>query len=439
MITIANPIYDAVFKYLMEDERIARTILSALLQKNIVKVEVRPHEYSNSNSDKLSIFRIDFGATIREEDGSEHLILIELQKTWIPTETLRFRQYLVGDIEEPVLYVRHQSFDYEGNLVTKGLPNPFVDSLTHESVIVQIPRLDGRINNRLYEVLSIFDQTRKSAEDQHMLNLEDDLYPEEDTEMQHILRRLLMAATNADMRMDMNVEDEYYSIIEKQDTEILQRDRRIAEQRVEIAAKDEQRDIEARIEDLEKILKNVEVVDEEDVTADHMAVRVVRAGDHDIRDVRILRADDFVERKMRLGKMFDIRRVVVVVADEDGHGLFGKIFRDGRFAFRLAGEAVVDEIHLELAGDDVLIRQAGPCGGGAVDDGRAVENDGLEVAIGAARLEDGVLLEADVEVFHDGMHGEVDREAAELPRGEPLDLLVGISHIIRRKQRADEA
>ena len=29
--TIANPIYDAVFKYLMEDERIARTILSALL------------------------------------------------------------------------------------------------------------------------------------------------------------------------------------------------------------------------------------------------------------------------------------------------------------------------------------------------------------------------------------------------------------------------
>ena len=38
------------------------------------------------------------------------------------------------------------------------------------------------------------------------------------------------------------------------------------------AAKDEQRDIEARIEDLEKILKNVEVVDEEDVTADHIMI-----------------------------------------------------------------------------------------------------------------------------------------------------------------------
>lgn len=33
MITVANPIYDIVFKYLIEDERIARTILSALLKK----------------------------------------------------------------------------------------------------------------------------------------------------------------------------------------------------------------------------------------------------------------------------------------------------------------------------------------------------------------------------------------------------------------------
>ena len=38
------------------------------------------------------------------------------------------------------------------------------------------------------------------------------------------------------------------------------------------AAKDEQRDIEARIEELEKILKNVEVVDDEDVTADRIMI-----------------------------------------------------------------------------------------------------------------------------------------------------------------------
>ena len=67
-----------------------------------------------------------------------------------------------------------------------------------------------------------------------MLHLDDSLYPDDDVEMQHILRRLLMAATNAEMRMDMNVEDEYFSIIEKRDTEIMQRDWRIAEQKAEI-------------------------------------------------------------------------------------------------------------------------------------------------------------------------------------------------------------
>ena len=38
------------------------------------------------------------------------------------------------------------------------------------------------------------------------------------------------------------------------------------------AAKDEQRDIEARIEEIEKILKNVEVVDEDEVDLDKISV-----------------------------------------------------------------------------------------------------------------------------------------------------------------------
>jgi hypothetical protein len=43
----------------------------------------------------LSIFRIDFAATVRQSDGSE----------------------------EPVIYVRHQAYDYNEQLVTKGIPN----------------------------------------------------------------------------------------------------------------------------------------------------------------------------------------------------------------------------------------------------------------------------------------------------------------------------
>ena len=44
IITVANPIYDSVFKYLMEDNRVAKTVLSALLKKEVVEVEMRKHE-----------------------------------------------------------------------------------------------------------------------------------------------------------------------------------------------------------------------------------------------------------------------------------------------------------------------------------------------------------------------------------------------------------
>lgn len=261
MIHIANPIYDIVFKYLMEDERIVKTLLSALLKKEVLEAEVRKHEYTNGRRDKISMFRIDFGAKVKEADGSIRLVLIELQKTWLETETLRFRQYLgaqyanpenmlkddnpmghgipmvtvyllghkVGDIEEPVLYVSHKSYDYEGREVTKGLPDPFVDSLVHDSIIVQIPRLHGNVNNRLEEILSVFDQTRKDRHNRQVMNIDEAEYAG-DEEMMHIIHRLLAAAADTKLRQDMNVEDEYFLAIENRDTAIMKRDKRIKEQ-----------------------------------------------------------------------------------------------------------------------------------------------------------------------------------------------------------------
>ena len=109
MLTVANPIYDAVFKYLLEDERVARTLLSALLQREVVEVHVRKHEYTNGTRDKISMFRIDFGAQVRQDDGSLKLILIELQKTWLETETLRFRQYLGTQYADPDNIIKEEN------------------------------------------------------------------------------------------------------------------------------------------------------------------------------------------------------------------------------------------------------------------------------------------------------------------------------------------
>ena len=261
MIQIANPIYDSVFKYLMEDERIAKTLLSALLKKEVVAVEMRRNEYTNGVRDNISMFRIDFGAHVKEPDGTIRLVLIELQKTWLETETLRFRQYLgaqysnpenvpsennkdgyaipmvaiyllghrVGDINVPVLYVKHKAYDYDGNVVTDGIPDPFVESLIHDSIIVQIPLLHGQVNNRLEKVLSVFDQSQKNGSDRHVLNVNDTPFDDDD-DMQYLLRRLLMAAANAQLRQEMNVEDEYFKALGDRDTALMMKDKKLAEQ-----------------------------------------------------------------------------------------------------------------------------------------------------------------------------------------------------------------
>lgn len=260
IVHVANPIYDSVFKFMMEDERVAKTILSALLKKEVLAVTIRPHEYSNTTRDSLSMFRIDFAAQIREDNGEEQLVLIELQKTWLDTETLRFRQYLgaqynsqrnikpdsrkgyaypmiavyllghrVGKIEEPVIYVNHKAYDYNGKELKDSEKEPFVESLIHNSIIVQIPLLRGQVNNKLDKVLSIFDQTKKDELDNQVLNIDETSYSD-DADMMHIIHRLTAAAADSEMRQDMNVEDEYFKAIEDRDTAIMQRDKRLNEQ-----------------------------------------------------------------------------------------------------------------------------------------------------------------------------------------------------------------
>lgn len=268
MIYVANPLYDAVFKYMMEDERIAKTLLSALLQKTVIAVEMRRHEYPNISRDAISMFRVDFAATVLEDDGSKNLILIELQKTWLETETLRFRQYLavqynnkenmrketkgkyalptvavyllghyVGQFTEPVIYARHKIYDYEGNEVHQEEPDPFVESLQHDSIIVQIPRLRGRVNNRLEKILSVFDQSQIYPDDQRMLELDENKYGD-DAEMTHILHRLQSAAANPDIRNRMNAEDEFFQALEDRDTTIMTQKKELEKQKAAIKEKD---------------------------------------------------------------------------------------------------------------------------------------------------------------------------------------------------------
>ena len=291
VVYVANPLYDAVFKYLMEDERIAKTILTALLKKKVVGVKIRRNEYANlTRRESISMFRIDFAATIQDEDGMPHLMLIELQKTWLPTETLRFRRYLalqynneenmlkepqeqqrkyaipmvaiyllghrVGNIKEPIIYVNHQAYDYDDNVVKDGLPDPFVESLQHNSIIVQLPLLKGRINNRLEQVLSVFDQTNV-MDDKKVIRVDDQQF-DGDNDMEYIVRRLQSAAADPEVRYQMNAEDEFFKEIEDRDTAIMERDEKLKEKESQIQEKESQiQEKESQLKEQNEMLKNM--------------------------------------------------------------------------------------------------------------------------------------------------------------------------------------
>ena len=285
MTIIANPIYDAVFKFLMEDKKVAKIFLSALLKKDIIDLEMRRHEYTSMEHTRISLFRIDFSAKIREDDGSEHLVLIELQKTWLITETLRFRQYLgtqylnkeniieeknehgqrrtyglpiisiyilghpLGDLTEPVVYVRRRYLDYDDNPLPS--PDPFIESLTHDSIIVQIPFLTGRTRNRLERLLSVFDQEYRQADSEHYLEINDEHL---DDEVKCVVHRLLKAAAAPNVRRAMEIEDEILSEIEDRDTTIMMKNK-VIEQKEQVIEQNKQ-----EIEQKEQVIEQKEQV-----------------------------------------------------------------------------------------------------------------------------------------------------------------------------------
>ena len=274
--TIANPIYDLAFKYLMEDERVVKILLSALLRKQVVEVTTRRNELINVQRDPVSVFRLDYRAVTVDSQGREEHVLIELQKTDLPSDLLRFRQYLgtqyraeenmvpavdgshaekrkhalpmiaiyllghqVGAIEEPVLYVTPKAENYDGEPVTHGLPDPFVDSLTHSSIIVQIPLLHGRLRNHLERILNIFDQTRKDTAHSYLLNIDEADYSG-DEDQRLIFHRLLTAGASKEMREKMEMEDLMLRDYDERGVELLKQRKQLQENEKQLQENEKQ-------------------------------------------------------------------------------------------------------------------------------------------------------------------------------------------------------
>ena len=98
------------------------------------------------------------------------------------------------------------------------------------------------------------------------------------------------------------------------------------------AAKDEQRDIEARIEQIEKILKNAEVVVEEEVNLDAISIGC---------KVRILDCE------------FDEELEYKIVGSTEANSLKGKISNESPVGKALLGKKVGDVVTVETQAGDL--------------------------------------------------------------------------------------
>lgn len=275
MVQIANPIYDVVFKYLMKDDKVAKLLLSAIIGREVVALEFRPTEHHFPVGELLAVLRMDFSARIVDENGNQELIILELQKAKLATDIMRFRRYLGEQYSNKENIVREPSVEYPHR---KALPilsiyflghtldhvkapvvrvnriysdaatgeqihekEEFIESLTHDSIIIQIPYLKGRRRTELEQLLSLFDQSGQT-DDPHFLTIDENKLPER---YRPLLRRLQTAVADPEVRQSMEAEDElieeikdYQRLITAKENIISEKEKAIAEKEKTILEKE---------------------------------------------------------------------------------------------------------------------------------------------------------------------------------------------------------
>ncbi len=263
---IANPIYDVVFKYLMEDQEIAKLIISTIINEKIESLTFLPLESTVFlERHSLTVYRLDFSAKIKKADGSYKQVLIEIQKAKFATDIMRFRRYLGEQYQEKANSYLSTT---EGKTTRKGMPivtiyflgyqleqttapiikvarqyydlttgeeiqtrEEFIESLTHDSYVIQIPYLRPERQSEVERLLAIFDQHGVTDSD-HILTINEADYPEKYWE---IIRRLQRAIAYPEVRRTMDAEDDILEELEMLEREIERKDQALVEQKQALA------------------------------------------------------------------------------------------------------------------------------------------------------------------------------------------------------------
>jgi len=247
---IVNPLYDKAFKYLMENNRLAKKVLEVILEKQIDDLSLGQQETIYPDEKRgLTLFRLDFKATITETDGTKQSVLIELQKSKYETDIQRFRNYLglnyvntksvanhVKSISEsdeilPIITIYILGYLLEDlpylavtvnrrvidsvNKQEIDVNSFFVNHLTHRSHILQVRRLPEQRKSRLEQFLTFFNQAWQT-EKKYIIDLQD--IPEEFNEIAQYLQFPVLDST---FRKQLEAEEELDTIFNQQEAKYL--------------------------------------------------------------------------------------------------------------------------------------------------------------------------------------------------------------------------
>jgi len=286
---IANPIYDVVFKYLLEDVEIARELLSTILGEEIQRIELKPQETATEKSGGgISILRFDFKAIIKKKNGELQKVLIELQKAKKAFDVMRFRRYLGdnyrkeddvlndrGELEKrplPIISIYFLGFPLDNihagvvkinreyrDVVTQeilDIKEDFVELLTHDSYLIQVRKLPPKARTKLERILQVFSPIYQTTDSQHQLDFQGDT---DDPLIKKMLDRLGRAIASEEIRNNMDLEDELDRIFDREMKKLAAEKDEIIAEKDEIIAEKDQLLIEERRRAEEEIQKNLEL------------------------------------------------------------------------------------------------------------------------------------------------------------------------------------
>ena len=271
---IANPMYDAIFKHLLEDTVSAKLIIGAILGEEIEALELMPQESAvrvrprEGEEADFTVQRIDFAATVRTAAGERLRVLVEVQKSHYSDDVMRFRRYLGQHYADERAYVtmeggreRHHPLrlttiyflgrrlpctdatvlkvtrEYLDAVTGERLEvrEEFVESLTHECYVVQVPLLTDRRRTDLERLLSVFDQKLRT-DSRHVLEVDETWIP---PEYGPVLRRLQRAAASRELELSMRLEDEVVEEWMRMERDIAQQKEALAQQKEALAQQKE--------------------------------------------------------------------------------------------------------------------------------------------------------------------------------------------------------